>query len=258
MDAWITGLVGGLLGLAAGSFFNVCSLRWPLGGSVLTPRSRCPVCEVPLPLKDLIPVASWIWLRGRCRSCASRISIQYPLVELGSAILWGGSFALWGVSVHAIQTVTFLSILGAIALSDGRFYRIPNPLSLGGGALGVLLQGLPGGMGPGSALQGAVGAMLVLHGVRWLGQLALRREAMGLGDVRMMALLGAFLGFEGAMGAVFLASALGLAVYAPRGLALGDRSRKIPFGVFLALAGALLWATDLRLFSWSAGPFLLS
>jgi leader peptidase (prepilin peptidase)/N-methyltransferase len=176
-------------------------------------------------------------------------------VELGTAVLWGVILVAWGVGIQSIHTIVFLSLLLAIALSDARFYRIPNPLSLGGAMAGVFLQALPGGSGMGTALLGSLGAMFVMQAIRWTGSRALGREAMGGGDVRMMALIGAFLGFEGAMGAVFLASALGLVVFAPTP---GRTGRLIPFGVFLAVAGAFVWLVDPSLFTRSGRPFSIS
>lgn len=230
-----------LAGAVVGSFLNVCSLRWPRGHSVVRPRSACPLCHSPLAFQDMIPVLSWLWLRGKCRQCAEPISPQYPLVELGTACMWGGTVVLYGVGTTALLTLVFFSILLSIALSDALFMRIPNPLSLGGAVLGVFLQMLPGGTGAFAAMMGAIGAASAMQGFRWLASQMMRREAMGGGDVRMMALIGAFVGFGGAMKTVFWGSALGLMVFAPRP---AHRQAPVPFGLFLAVAAGLVWFVE--------------
>jgi prepilin signal peptidase PulO-like enzyme (type II secretory pathway) len=155
-EPWLPWLAG-LLGLSLGSFLNVCTLRWPLEQSVVHPRSRCPRCEAPIAWYDNLPVVSWLVLRGRCRHCATEISLQYPLVELAAALIWAGAFWLHGPSWESLRAAAFLSILLGIALSDARFYIIPDQFSLGGAVLGVTLAFAPGGLDWSDALLGAVG-----------------------------------------------------------------------------------------------------
>jgi len=129
-----------LVGAAIGSFLNVCIYRWPAGESVIRPRSRCPGCGKGIAWYDNIPVLSWLVLRGRCRSCGEGISIQYPLVELAVATIWLG-MALWmGPGLEAVRGAIFLTILFGIAIIDGRHQIIPDQLSLGGVAAGLLLS----------------------------------------------------------------------------------------------------------------------
>jgi len=159
-------------------------------------------------------------------------------VELGTASLWGGAVILHGPGVAALRAAVFFSLLLAIALGDARFYRIPNPLSLGGAGVGLLSQFLPEGMGFIASLIGAGSGVVILQSVRWVASQTFGREAMGGGDVRMMALLGAFLGWELALASLFVAALLGVLFFIPVAWQPG---RMVPFGVFLALAGALLW-----------------
>ena len=153
-DAWIPGLAG-FFGLALGSFLNVCTLRWPVGQSVVHPPSRCPGCGAGIAPWDNVPVLGWLWLRGRCRNCAEPISVQYPLVELTTGLIWAGCAWQWGLSWEALRAATFLTIVLGIAMSDARFYIIPDAFSLGGAVVGVALAFAPGGIGPASALVGA-------------------------------------------------------------------------------------------------------
>lgn len=130
LPIWTASLVAGLFGLTVGSFLNVCSLRWPQDQSVVSPGSHCPGCDSPIRWYDNVPVLSWLLLRGRCRRCGIGISVQYPLVELATGLMWAGIFAVHGPTWEALRGSIFLTILFGIALSDARFYIIPHELSL--------------------------------------------------------------------------------------------------------------------------------
>ncbi len=154
----------GLVGLALGSFLNVCVARWPRGGSVVQPRSVCPACSTAVRWYDQIPVLSWVALGARCRSCSARISLCYPLVEGAAAAICAVMVLTGGVSFEAASGGFFLLVLLGIALTDARFYLIPHPFSLGGAAAGLALSLAPGGITPGSAALGVV----VGFGGMWL------------------------------------------------------------------------------------------
>lgn len=252
-------LIAGLFGLTIGSFLNVCSLRWPEDESVVSPPSHCPRCGERVRWHDNVPVLSWILLRGRCRFCREPISIQYPLVELATALVWAGVFAAYGPTWEALRGAIFLTILFGISLSDARFYIIPDEFSIGGAALGVGLALLPGGIGVRSAALGAA----VGYGALWLvavgGTWILRRltpgrleeagvdRAMGGGDIKMMMMVGAFVGVWGVAETVFIGSLLALLVFGP---VATFSKRLIPLGVFLAAAGALTWAWGEAMLRW--------
>ncbi|UCC23890.1 MAG: prepilin peptidase, partial [Gemmatimonadales bacterium] len=156
MESWyLTGL-GGVLGLVLGSFLNVCSLRWPQDQSVVSPPSRCPHCERQIRWHENVPVLGWIVLGGRCRGCGARISVQYPLVELATGLIWAGMVWQHGASWEAARGAFFLTILLGIAVSDARFYIIPDQFSVGGAILGIALAFAPAGLSPREALVGAV------------------------------------------------------------------------------------------------------
>lgn len=240
--------MSGLVGLAVGSFLNVVIVRLPEGLSVVRPGSRCPRCGRPLRWFHNLPVVSWLFLRGRCAWCGAPIGWQYPAVELATAAIWAGNAALWGATPRAAHAVVMLSLVLAIAVIDARHFLIPDELSLGGTAAGFLLSMVPG---PPTVPESAIGS-IVGGGLLWLvaivGSMALGREAMGGGDIKMMAMLGAFLGWQGAVLTVFLGALLGTLVFLP----IAFRSdRLIPFGVFLALGGAAtLYFGDALLVWW--------
>lgn len=237
----------GLFGAAVGSFLNVCVYRWPEGLSVLEPRrSFCPLCRTPIRWYDNLPVIGWLILRGRCRSCAERISPQYPLVELLVAVTWAAAVVLYGFEVEALRAALFLTLLLGIGLTDARHMVIPDQFSLGGAAVGLLLAPLAGGITFRAALIGAVSGYVIFWLVMYLGEKAFRKPALGLGDVHMMAMVGAFVGVGGALLTIMLGSMLGVLIGVPATFARGRLQALgtyLPLGVFLAMAGAitLIW-----------------
>jgi len=240
-DPVLTGLFG-VVGALLGSFLNVCILRWGAEPrqSVVRPPSHCPGCKQPIAWYDNIPVLSWLVLGGECRRCGTRISIQYPLVELATAAIWAISAGFAPTVLTALSTAVFQTILLGIAMTDARQYIIPDEFSLGGLALGVAFS-LPGGF-PAilDALIGAVVGFGLLWMVGWAGTRLLKEEAMGGGDMKMMAMVGAFLGWQGVLLTVFLGALLGTLIFLP--LSVVGKRKLVPFGVFLALgAGATLW-----------------
>jgi len=253
--------VAGGVGLVLGSFLNVLSLRWPTDRSIVRPGSHCPACETPIRWFDNVPLLSWIVLRGRCRDCGVRISVQYPLVELGTALIWAGMAWHEGMTVEALRGAVFLTILFGIALADARFYIIPNPFSVGGMGVGLAFSGFSPRIGLVESASGAAVGFALLWGVAWAGTRLFRRQmeaagvdqAMGGGDIKMMAMVGAFLGIPGVLLTLFLGSVLGVVVFGP----ISAMTRRlIPFGVFLAAGAALTWAWGGALVEWYLGKVL--
>jgi leader peptidase (prepilin peptidase) / N-methyltransferase len=247
IEPWMIPLVAGLFGLALGSFLNVCSLRWPADESVVAPRSRCPGCQAPIFWYDNFPVLSWILLRGRCRHCGEGISVQYPLVELATGLIWGGMFLLHGPEVEAVRGALFLTILLGITVSDARFYIIPDQFTLGGLVLGLFLAFFAPAIGWVQAFIGAAVGLALLWFVAWAGEKAFGKEAMGGGDIKMMAMVGAFLGWQGVLLTVFLGSFLGAVIFGPISLKTG---KLVPFGIFLAAGAAVTWGWGDLLVAW--------
>lgn len=271
MLEWTIPVLAGLYGLLIGSFLNVCSLRWPQDQSVVRPRSRCPRCETLIAWYDNVPVVSWLVLRGRCRHCGEPVSIQYPLVELTTGLLWAGAFVVYGPTWEALRASVFLTLVFGISVSDARFYIIPDEFSLGGTVIGLAMAFLPGGIDWGPAVVGAVSGYVVLWLVGVLGTWLIRKlspgrleeagvdQAMGGGDIKMMMMIGAFLGPWGVALTVFLGSVLALVVTLVRtllaqALAAGTGedvfNRLIPFGVFLAGGGAVSYVWGEALVRW--------
>jgi leader peptidase (prepilin peptidase)/N-methyltransferase len=241
-------LAMGLFGAMLGSFLNVCIYRWPKEESVVRPRSRCPGCGNPIAWYDNIPVVSWLLLRGRCRHCHTSISIQYPLVELGTGLIWAGMAWRHGWSVTAVAGAVFFTILLGITMTDAREYIIPDEFSLGGLGLGILFS-LPGGFASiSAALLGAAAGFAILWGVGALGTRIFKEEAMGGGDIKMMAMVGAFVGWQGVLLTIFLGALLGTLVFVP--LSLLDRKRLVPFGIFLSVGAAVTWLAGSSIIEW--------
>lgn len=240
-------LLAGVFGLLLGSFLNVCTFRWPQEESVVSPRSRCGSCGATIAWYDNVPVLSWIFLRGRCRQCRTSVSVQYPLVEVATGLIWAGSVHALGSEWEALRGAILLTILLGIALTDARFYIIPDEFSIGGTVLGLLLAFLPGGIGWQAALIGAAVGFGLLWLVAVLGKAAFKKDAMGGGDIKMMAMIGAFLGTGGVLLTLFLGSLLGSVIFGPIAL---KTEKLVPFGIFLALGAAVTWVWGDPLLHW--------
>ncbi len=234
------GLVAaGLFGLLVGSFLSVLVHRLPRGESIISPASHCPACGAPVKNYDNIPVVSWILLKGRCRTCRAPIAVRYPALELSNAILWMLVFSRareWPDFASGAFLASACLVLLAI---DLEFQILPDRITLTGLFAGIALSLLSRARSPLCSLAGAAvgGGGLFLIG--FLYQKVARQEGMGLGDVKMLGMIGAFLGPAGVLVTVLLASLAGSLV----GLTLialrsGDRKTRLPFGVFLA-AGAI-------------------
>jgi leader peptidase (prepilin peptidase)/N-methyltransferase len=200
---------------------------------------------------DNIPVLSWLMLRGRCRSCGNPISIQYPLIELATALLWAWMAARYGPELEAGRAALFLTLLLGIAMTDAREYIIPDEFSIGGLLIGLgtsLAAGLPGFR---DAVIGAAVGFALLWVVAWLGKHAFKKEAMGGGDIKMMAMVGAFVGWQGVFLTIFLGSVVGTVIFGP--LALAGKKKDVPFGIFLALGAAVAFLWGDAIVEWYRG-----
>lgn len=282
-------ILAGLLGLAFGSFLNVCLSRWPEGESVVKPRSHCRNCGRTLAWWENLPLVSWIALRGRCRTCKAKISWRYPLVELVVGVLW--TFTVWQIIPEmlspnlsltsaplvfsyesgfdaAIGRMVFFWLLVALAVLDAENLWLPNWITFPGIAFGLLFNCLPFVLGNWLAegptisisrmittsLIGQFFAPLAAAGlillIRWTYWLVRRREGIGLGDAKLMAMLGAWLGLSGALLSFAIGVMLG-AVFALVILAVPTARResdtwllsKLPLGTFLCIGGIVsaLW-----------------
>lgn len=240
-------LLAGCLGAALGSFLNVCIYRWPNEESVVRPPSRCGSCGAPVRWRHNVPVLSYLFLRGRCADCGTRISVQYPLVEIVVALVWAGLAAVWGFHPEVLRGGLFLTILLGISLTDARTYIIPDEFSLGGMFLGLATAPLAGGI---DLIQSVAGAALGL-GLLWViavvGRWLFKKDAMGGGDVKMMAMVGAFLGPLGVLLTLFLGALVGSVIFGPVAL---KTKRLVPFGIFLGVGAVVTYGWGQAIISW--------
>lgn len=250
-----------VFGLLIGSFLNVCILRIPASESIVLPPSHCPSCGASIKPYDNIPVVSWLVLAGRCRKCKSRISAMYPLVELGTGVLFLACYLVFGFGAEALKWAIFAALLIVLTITDLRERILPDKVNFAGLGLGLLLSLFTrpvDGTAPwlanhlfaypppeaalsfADALIGAGAA----SGLLWVvaeGYFRARgREGMGLGDVKMMAMAGSFLGLQRALLTILLGSLLG-SVIGIAVISIGRKGRdfELPFGTFLG-AGAIL------------------
>lgn len=245
-----------VLGAVVGSFLNVCIARLPENRSLVKPGSRCPKCENPIRWYDNLPILSFLVLRGKCRNCGTPISLQYPAVELLTAVL----FLLL---MHRFTNITalmiymiFTSSLVVVTFIDLKHYIIPDEISIPGAVVGLLLSILPAHLTDGqllshSFLDSLIGCVLgggLLYLTALFSLVVFKKEGMGGGDVKLLAMVGAFLGWKPVLITIVLGSVLGALVGVTL-IALRLRGRKdyIPFGPYLALAAllSLVWGNRL-------------
>ena len=237
--AWAAGF-----GLIFGSFLNVVIHRLPKEESLVTPRSRCPACQTPIRAWDNIPLVSFTLLRGRCRTCQHPISWRYPLVEALTGALFVLTVMRFGVTLGTVFLLIFLSGLVAASFIDLDHQIIPNAITLPGIPLGLLAGFLAGEPPLLDRLIGSLAGAGFLYLVLLYGGVLYGQEAMGEGDLNLIALIGAFVGWRGVIVTILVGcivgSAVGLALIA---LSRIGRREHIPFGPFLSLGGvvALFW-----------------
>lgn len=237
-----------IIGTAVGSFLNVCAYRIPKGQSIAFPASRCLLCGAKIKPLDNIPIISYILLGGRCRNCKERISLKYPVVELLSGILWAVAYYHFGLGIELIYGLFFITVLVLLSAIDYDTKTIPNKILLP--AIMITIVSLPlyflniktpptiAGMNVIDSLIGLLAGGGFLFLVTVLGPIIFKKKAMGMGDVKLAAFMGLFLG-----GYVLLALFIGFFIGSVVGIlliALGKRTMKdmIPFGPFLA-SGAI-------------------
>lgn len=232
-------LYAALLGLVTGSYLNVVIHRLPRGESTVMPRSRCPYCDGGIRARDNLPVLSYLLLRGRCRRCGAPISWRYPALEAATALLFVATVERFGVTPETLVALVFGCLLLVLAAIDFDHFLLPDRLTLPGILVGLAAQPWLPRTGFLDAILGvAIGAgllILLINFWYWLRD----EEGMGMGDVNMLAMVGAFLGWQGVLVTFALATVAGalcgIALLATRRLELRGR---LPFGLFLAL-GAL-------------------
>ena len=256
-----------LFGLAVGSFLNVCIYRIPLPDvSIHSPRrSFCPECNETIKVHDNIPILSYLILWGKCRYCKARISVIYPLVELATGALFLFMFYHFGLTLEFLLALVFITVLLPISVIDVRYYIIPNVIIATGLILGVVIVCAIAYQRADvwyllTRLIGAVTGGMALWLIAVIGSAILRKRAMGGGDIKLMALIGLFLGAWSPLVMVIAFSALSGAIVGSALILSGRKSRQspIPYGPFLAGAAVLvllwgdkLWDMYLRFVGWN-------
>jgi leader peptidase (prepilin peptidase)/N-methyltransferase len=245
-------LAAGATGLGAiiGSFLNVVIHRYPRGESVVFPPSHCPSCNAKIKPYDNVPVLSYLWLRGRCRACRAPFSARYPLIELANALFYLAIFLRTGPTIGFLAVAAIVSMTIVLIFIDLEIQILPDVIDIPGIAIGLLIGATHlGALCPDLVLSrtllesvtGAVAGGGVLLAIALLYKLLRKVDGMGLGDVKMMAMIGAVLGWESLLPVLLLASLTGAVI----GIALAIRSHQgmqlaLPFGVFLGLATLVL------------------
>ena len=249
---WLLSLAG-LLGLAVGSFLNVCIYRLPLEQSLIFPGSRCTVCSRTLSWFENVPVLAWIVLGGRCRTCRTGISVVYPLVEAFTAVMFVWAAWQYGPGWLLFSRLLLGCMLVVLFFIDLRHRILPNVITVGGTIVGFILSFVTPPGWASSLIGLAIGGLIPLALAE--AYLRVRKvEGLGMGDVKMLALIGAFLGWKLvlltlALGS-FLGSFVGLGLIVTR---RGDMKLALPFGTFLAIAAMVSASVGDSLVAWYMG-----
>ena len=248
-------VLAAVLGLSVGSFLNVCIYRLPRGESLASPPSRCPRCGKPLAWYDNVPVLSWLVLRARCRQCGEPISIQYPIVEMvtaATAVLVAYTTPPGALLASRLVLSAILIVLFVI---DLELQILPNNITVPGIVIGFLFS-LVASPGPGASLAGIALGAGILYGIAAAYYAIRKEEGMGMGDVKMLAMIGAFLGWRAVLLTLILASFSGALV----GVALLRSKREglryaLPFGTFLAIGAFVAMIAGDAILHWYFGFF---
>lgn len=243
-----------ILGLIVGSFSNVCIYRIPRNESIIYPASHCPKCSTTISVKDNIPLLSYILLKGRCRNCGSRISIKYPVVELLTGLVYIIIYQIYGLSVQSLIYIILSSALIIIAFIDLNEQIIPEVITLPGMVIGFILSFfVPYLSFVDSALGVVIGGGIILV-IRLAGSLIFKKESMGIGDIELSAMIGAFLGWRYITISLFLGFFLGaLTGISLILLKIKSKEDVVPFGPFIVLGSFITLLCGEKILSWYVG-----
>jgi leader peptidase (prepilin peptidase)/N-methyltransferase len=255
MSDWLGMAIAASFGAIVGSFLNVCIHRLPRQKSIVSPGSACPSCGRSLAWYDNIPILSYAVLGGRCRACGAGIAVRYPIVEAVTALLFGLCWWQFGPGVQFASRAIFAAALVALFAIDLEHHLLPNAITLPGIVVGFAFSLL----GPPGWFDSLLGILLgggILFAIAELYYRARHEEGLGMGDVKMLAMIGAFLGWKLAIVTLMLASVAGSVI----GLGLiamrrGDMKYALPFGTFLALGAGLSATVGPDLLDWYLGLY---
>lgn len=228
-----------IFGTVFGSFYNVVGSRLPNGESIVNPPSHCSNCNHKLGFWELFPIISYICLGGKCKNCKTKISIIHPLFELVTGFLFAVSYRIFGFSFDLIIALTFISALLIIIVSDFNYMIIPDEVLVFFGILVIIEILIIGGLDVvlKALVNGMISFVFMLI-VKIIGDFIFKREAMGGGDVKLLALFGIVLGWENAIASIFIAAFIGLPISLI--LLIKNKNNVVPFGPFLGMAAIII------------------
>ncbi len=248
----LTAIMVFIIGLVFGSFYNVVGYRLPNGMSIVFPQSHCPNCNHKLKFYELIPVISYIFLLGKCKKCKKRISFSYPFFEILTGVLFLLSYLVFGINVKFFISITFISILIIISISDIKYYIIPDEVLIVGSIIIIIELIINSLIMDVSLINGVVmpilnglGSFALLYLFKVFGDAVFQRESLGGGDIKLLFVIGLVLGFDMSIVIIFIASfiALPLSVIS----LIKNDNNILPFGPYLSVASIIVLLTNLNL-----------
>jgi leader peptidase (prepilin peptidase)/N-methyltransferase len=246
------------LGLLIGSFLNVCIYRVPIGKSIVFPPSSCPECGSHIKPWHNIPVISYIFLGGRCASCGAGISPVYPVVETLNALLYAAALYRFGYGLRGLVVMALMSAFVVVTFIDLKHQIIPDGITLPGIIIGFALGPAAFGTGMLDSALGVVAGGGLLMFASMVGSVVLGKESMGGGDIKLMAMVGGFVGWKMVLVSIFIGSVIGSAVGVPLiAFKVIKRDTLIPFGPFLVAGSAIVIFFGPEIFAWYGGRALL-
>lgn len=241
-----------IIGLVFGSFFNVVGYRLPNDMSIAFPASHCPNCNHKLKFYELIPVLSYVFLGGKCKQCKKRISLFYPFFELLTAVLFLMSYLIFGMSIKFLISITFISVLIIISISDIKYYIIPDEVLIVGTVLIIIELIINFLISDTSFFKGVImpilngaGSFALLYLFKAFGDLIFKKESLGGGDIKLLFFIGLTLGFDMSVVTIFIASfiALPLSIIS----LIRNNNNVLPFGPYLSVGAVIILLTNLNL-----------
>ena len=228
-----------VIGTIFGSFYNVVGYRVPKGESLLYPPSHCTKCNHKLGPFELIPILSFLFLGGKCKNCKDKISWFYPIFEFSSGILFMLSYLVYGLSLECLLAIVFISMLLIIIISDYQTMTIPDSVLIVFSILIIIIKFFIVGIsGVGMAILNGIGSFAFMFLLKLLGDFLFKKESMGGGDIKLLAVYGLMFGFFMSIVSVFIAAIVGLPISLI--LVKKNKSHEIPFGPFLAIAAIII------------------
>jgi leader peptidase (prepilin peptidase)/N-methyltransferase len=234
-----------IFGTVFGSFYNVVGYRIPKGESLISPSSHCPKCNHKLGPSELVPIFSWLFLRGKCKNCGQKISMFYPIFEFLSGFLFMISYLIFGFDINFFIAITFISMLLIIIISDYQTYIIPDEVLIFFSIILVIELIIKNGIGSiGTILLNAIISFAIMFLLKKIGDFMFKKESMGGGDIKLMAIIGAVLGWKMSIITIFLSSFIGLPfslIYLYK-----NKTNVIPFGPFLSVAAIIILLSQIN------------